>query len=131
MEHRIPYAFEHAEFPVKHREHTDSARDLRCRRNGNDKLGKLYDAAQARAADRLLQGAALHEAEAPAPRHKTKHDGNRHNPHAADLNEDQYNDLPEEGPVCARILRNKPRYANGGGCGKQRVKIGRPFAAAG
>ena len=68
-------------------------------------------------------------AEPPAPRHQPKHNGDCHNAHTADLNQDQNNDLPKQGPVGARVLRDQAGNANGGGCRKQRVKIRRPFAA--
>ena len=126
MEQRHPQP-PRAEIPAEDRRHRGGAQKLDNQRRPNDEAGQAHDAAHLRRGDRLLHGAALHQGDL-ASGDQREGGGDGDDAHAADLDEEHDDELPEERPIGRRIVQHQAGHADRRGRGEQRVQKRRPAA---
>ena len=118
------------EVPAEHWGHGGGPQQFQQQGGLDGKAGQPHDAAQGRGREGLLHGISLHEGNFLAGEDG---EGGRHgdDPHAADLDEEQEDPLPESGPMGRGVVDHQPCDAYCRGGGEQRVPkgCGRPLPA--
>ena len=127
MEHAVPQRSSKPKLRQKAEEQNERAHAFNCGCAPQDIAHEAHDTAVAVAAEGLRQNHALPQADLTAEgKEKQTRDG--HKAEAADLNEQQNDDLTEHGPVRPGVDADEARHAGRRGRGEQARQKRRGFA---
>ena len=130
MKQGHPQPLQGAEIPAEYGSHHCRAQQFRKKGHFQNEAGQPDDTAHFRSGNGFLYGGALHQTD-PPPGENGKERRHGDDAQAADLDQQENDNLAEDGPVGAGVLDHQSRDANRGGGGKQRVQKGGGFPGGG